>query len=141
MYSTMKSLPNTRDLLCLPSSSNFFVPRLASTLSQLSNVTGRKCGSASDGASLERTRNPVTRPQWAFLPSADKYKILIHLSFHSFFLLLEFIVIRVVPDIRPFLYPVSGFVCRISGQKIFTWYILSLKPRSPLNITVKFRKL
>ena len=52
-----------------------------------------------------------------------------------------------------FLYPVSGrisgFVCRISGradsrisgQKNFTWYILSSKPRSPLNITIKFRKL
>ena len=57
------------------------------------------------------------------------------------------------PDIRPFLYPVSGrisgFVCRISGwtdsrisgQKNFTWYILSSKPRSPLNITIKCRKL
>ena len=44
-----------------------------------------------------------------------------------------------------FWYPVSGrisgFVCRISGQKNFTWYILSSKPRSPLNITIKFRKL
>ena len=56
------------------------------------------------------------------------------------------------PDIRPFLYPVSGrisgFVCRISGwpdsrisgQKNFTWHILSSKLRSLLNIIVKFRK-
>ena len=39
------------------------------------------------------------------------------------------------PDIRPFLCPlsgrISGFVCRISGQKNFTWHILSSKP---LNI-------
>ena len=43
------------------------------------------------------------------------------------------------------LHRISGFVCRISGrisgQKDLTWYILSSKPRSPLNITLKFRKL
>ena len=40
------------------------------------------------------------------------------------------------PDIRPICfagYPVSGrisgFVCRISGQKPFTWYILSSTPK------------
>ena len=63
---------------------------------------------------------------------------------------------RVAPDIRPagytaFFniqypagYPVSfvGYpVGRISGQKNFTWYILSSKPKSPLNITIKFRKM
>ena len=36
---------------------------------------------------------------------------------------------------------ISGFVCRTYGQKNCTWYILSSKSRSPLNITIKFRKL
>ena len=40
------------------------------------------------------------------------------------------VLTRIAPDIWPSLYPVSG-------QENFTWHILSLKPRSPLNITVK----
>ena len=44
------------------------------------------------------------------------------------------------PKAGLFLYP-AGYPVSFAGQKNFTWFILSSKPRSPLNITIKFRKL